>query len=347
MWPWLAAVALISLGVGFGAGFWRASARTAPDPILKESLFYVPIGMYNSADAVKAAGYLLTWLRTKDNSELDQAIALYAQLIPREGFGGEYVSLDWLCRYFRASAEERKKMEDNPFGRRLLRAVTPNDNALLKEYLARQYFRATTNEGVVDPTKAFFLSELLRFNSPVRVEWEKTPKVMEVLALQPGQKIADVGCGPGYYTFQFSEAVGESGRVYAIETNMDHLAYVADVAKQEGKRNIDIIQAETTDLGVPGQGADVIFMCAVYQAIYGSMLPEERAQEMDSVRRSLEDDGRLVVLDNEPTVKDVVPYSGIMVSQHAVVPQVESFGFKLVGEYHFIPQRYMLVFKKT
>jgi ubiquinone/menaquinone biosynthesis C-methylase UbiE len=34
-----------------------------------------------------------------------------------------------------------------------------------------------------------------------------------------GQTVADLGCGPGYYTLALAERVGPEGRIYAVDSD--------------------------------------------------------------------------------------------------------------------------------
>ena len=64
--------------------------------------------------------------------------------------------------------------------------------------------------------------DFIAFSSPYRENWERTSRVIEFLNIRPGTRIADLGCGPGYYTFKFAELAGPDGMVYATDTVADH-----------------------------------------------------------------------------------------------------------------------------
>src|SRR5689334_22345501 len=49
-------------------------------------------------------------------------------------------------------------------------------------------------------------------------EQEEAPtKAVAVLKLKPGQVVADIGAGSGYYSMLMSPAVGATGKVYATD----------------------------------------------------------------------------------------------------------------------------------
>jgi ubiquinone/menaquinone biosynthesis C-methylase UbiE len=57
--------------------------------------------------------------------------------------------------------------------------------------------------------------------------------------VKPGQVVADVGCGPGFFTFPLADAVGLHGRVYAIDSDENAIRTVARKAGKKTYQNID------------------------------------------------------------------------------------------------------------
>lgn len=55
---------------------------------------------------------------------------------------------------------------------------------------------------------------------PLADEWWR------MLALRPGARIADVGCGPGYFTMRYAHMTGPTGHVHAVDVNEDALAHL-------------------------------------------------------------------------------------------------------------------------
>src|SRR5437588_12814304 len=59
-----------------------------------------------------------------------------------------------------------------------------------------------------------------------REKEEEPAKLMEALKLKPGDVVADVGAGSGYYTFRLAAAVGPKGKVYANDIQKEMLEIV-------------------------------------------------------------------------------------------------------------------------
>jgi len=52
----------------------------------------------------------------------------------------------------------------------------------------------------------------------------KPDQILEAIALKPGQNIADIGSGGGYFSLRFAKIVGQEGKIYAVDANQDFLA---------------------------------------------------------------------------------------------------------------------------
>ena len=57
---------------------------------------------------------------------------------------------------------------------------------------------------------------------------------MEALRLKPGDRVLEIGAGPGYVSFALADRVGPSGIVYAVDRSAEALAYLERVQKERG-----------------------------------------------------------------------------------------------------------------
>src|SRR5947207_13077151 len=69
---------------------------------------------------------------------------------------------------------------------------------------------------------------------PEREREEEPAKLMKALKLRPGDVVADIGAGSGYFTFRIADDVGPKGKVYANDIQKEML----DLVRQRMKANL-------------------------------------------------------------------------------------------------------------
>ena len=63
-------------------------------------------------------------------------------------------------------------------------------------------------------------------------------KILERAGLKSGQKVVEVGCGPGFFTIPAANIVGEEGFIYAVDTHHLAIKRVNTKIKKAGINNI-------------------------------------------------------------------------------------------------------------
>ncbi|WP_419788027.1 class I SAM-dependent methyltransferase [Pseudodesulfovibrio sp.] len=90
-------------------------------------------------------------------------------------------------------------------------------------------------------------------------------RILNVLDIEPGQTVVDAGCGNGYMAMLFSQVVGESGCVYALDLCIDvfHATYADDIPG-----NIKAVQCDVTNRSpLADDEADMVFMATVIHSL--------------------------------------------------------------------------------
>jgi 2-polyprenyl-3-methyl-5-hydroxy-6-metoxy-1,4-benzoquinol methylase/Co/Zn/Cd efflux system component len=85
-------------------------------------------------------------------------------------------------------------------------------------------------------------------------------KVLNAVGLEPGQKVLEVGCGPGFFTIPAAKIVGESGNIYALDVNPLAVERVQQKIEKEGVTNVKTILADAAQTGLPDQSFDLAFV---------------------------------------------------------------------------------------
>src|ERR671914_1552910 len=76
--------------------------------------------------------------------------------------------------------------------------------------------------------------------------------VYEALGAEPGERILDVGCGPGFYASELLDQVGPDGAVVGVDASPQMLAVAAH--RCEGRPNVSFQQSDAISLPVEDSG---------------------------------------------------------------------------------------------
>ena len=85
-------------------------------------------------------------------------------------------------------------------------------------------------------------------------------KFLKAAGLKPGQKVLEVGCGPGFFTIPASKIVGKKGVVYALDNHPLSIKRVQEKIKKEGIENVETILADATKTGLADKSIDFAFL---------------------------------------------------------------------------------------
>ena len=85
-------------------------------------------------------------------------------------------------------------------------------------------------------------------------------KLLRAAGLKPGQKVLEVGCGPGFFTIPAAKIVGGEGFVYAVDVHPLAIERVKEKIEREGIKNVGHILANASDSGLPDRSIDLAFL---------------------------------------------------------------------------------------
>jgi ubiquinone/menaquinone biosynthesis C-methylase UbiE len=113
--------------------------------------------------------------------------------------------------------------------------------------------------------------------------------VREALGAQRGERVLDVGCGPGFYVAELLEEVGPEGSAVGLDASPDMLAVTR--RRTEGHDNVELQEADATSL--PVKDADFDRALSVQVMEYVADIPAA----LGEIRRALRPGGRVVIWD--------------------------------------------------
>ena len=113
--------------------------------------------------------------------------------------------------------------------------------------------------------------------------------VHEAIAAAPGERLLDVGCGPGFYVAELLERVGPEGHVTGIDTSAPMLSITA--RRVEGHDNVELVEAPATALPFDSGAFDAAISVQVLEYV------DDVGVALAELHRVLRPGGRLVLWD--------------------------------------------------
>jgi ubiquinone/menaquinone biosynthesis C-methylase UbiE len=156
--------------------------------------------------------------------------------------------------------------------------------------------------------------------------------ILSSLAIKSGHTILDAGCGNGYMSKEFSQRVGDSGRVYALDPDETSIALLREETK--GTNIVALVGDITTTTQLPASAFDLIYLSTVFHGFSPGQIKGFEAE----VKRLLVLHGRLAIVE---IVKRATPFGPplhmrLSPEDLAQALGLVSLGAVEVGEYFYM-----------
>jgi SAM-dependent methyltransferase len=127
-------------------------------------------------------------------------------------------------------------------------------------------------------------------------------RVMDLLAIKPGQRVADIGAGLGYYTVRLAHRLGPSATIYATDVKLEFLEQLRARLKRERIDGVRTILGRPRDPGLPADSVDVAILSHMYHEI------ENPYEFLYRLQPALAPGARVGIIDTEePTQRHGTP----------------------------------------
>src|SRR5262245_20623196 len=131
-----------------------------------------------------------------------------------------------------------------------------------------------------------------------RDEWQRPSEVIRRLNLKKGSVVVDFGSGAGYFALKLSDAVGDRGKVVAVDIRSFSLLFLRIRALLQHKDNIRIIVGDPDDPHLGGAIVDAVLISNTYHELKN---PQPILRHLSTALRP---GGRLVIIDPGPHLAD-------------------------------------------
>lgn len=175
---------------------------------------------------------------------------------------------------------------------------------------------------------------------PERESEENPTLLIESLKLKPGQVVADIGAGTGYFSRRMAKAVGAEGLVYGVDIQAEMLAILKANMKENGISHFKAIRGSIEDPKLPANTIDLTLMVDVYHEF------SHPYEMLDGICRALKPGGRVVFVEyraEDPSVpiKRLHKMSETQVKKEASVQPLE-----WVETIRSLPRQHIIIFRK-
>ena len=166
-----------------------------------------------------------------------------------------------------------------------------------------------------------------------RREWQNPERILAEIGVKPGITVADLACGPGFFTVPMARIVG---RVYAVDSSKTMLEYLRSNLKRSGidQTVVEIIESDVTNSNIPSQSSEIVLFANIFHAL------RNQKKFLKEVKRISKNPGFAIDIDWKKAEDDLGPPLEIRLSEDRVREILADNGFDVVrtidvGPYHY------------
>jgi ubiquinone/menaquinone biosynthesis C-methylase UbiE len=174
-----------------------------------------------------------------------------------------------------------------------------------------------------------------------REDVQKSPEIMRALAFRQGERVADIGAGTGYFTFQVADAVGAAGRVLALDIAPEMLDYLDLRVKARRATNVSLRRVAADDPQLEPGSVDTILMIDAIHYV------KDRVGYAKKLLPALAQGGRVVIIDYRPKPMSERPWGPPPEQQfprEQLDREMAAAGFTVSAAYDFLPEQFFVIY---
>ncbi len=167
-----------------------------------------------------------------------------------------------------------------------------------------------------------------RFEGESRAVYAQREAIVGALALSPGDAVADVGAGTGFFSYLFAESVGDDGRVFAVEISHRFLDHLEAQRQTRGLANLEVVEGTARSVALPPASTDLAFICDVYHHF------EYPGDSLASLYAAIRPGGSLVLIEFHriPGVTSDFLLKHVRAGREVFQAEIEAAGFRFTEE---------------
>jgi SAM-dependent methyltransferase len=169
-------------------------------------------------------------------------------------------------------------------------------------------------------------------------------RIVAALEISPGMAVADIGAGTGLFVPDFNKAVGDEGRVYAVDISPRFLAHLKERVRDEKLDRVEVVTGLEDSVELAEASVDIAFVCDTYHHF------EYPKSSLASLRKAIRPGGTLVVVDFERIPGETPKWllEHVRAGKEVFRAEIEAAGFDQTEEVDVegIEENYVLRFRR-
>lgn len=157
-----------------------------------------------------------------------------------------------------------------------------------------------------------------KLDNPERRKMLPPNEIMKMLDVQQGQTVADIGCGPGYFTIPLASS---ARNVYAVDVSPEMLHLLEERAAHEELENISLVESPAEHLTLPDHTVDRV-ICSLVLHEVGDL-----KQTLSEFKRILRPGGKVLLIEWEKKQMEMGPPLSERLAADALLREVVALGF--------------------
>jgi predicted methyltransferase len=170
-------------------------------------------------------------------------------------------------------------------------------------------------------TSTPYTGDLSIFEAPGRDAKLHINDVMDILGVEPGRTVADIGAGSGWFTVRAAKRVTNTGEVYAVDINPEAIDYINNRVHKEQLKNVKTILSKPDNPELPADSINAVLFLKAYHEVANPVVL------MRNLRVSLKPGARVGIIERNGNGAD----HGI--EKQVILREAGEAGFRLLEEH--------------
>jgi predicted methyltransferase len=174
------------------------------------------------------------------------------------------------------------------------------------------------------------------FDSAERDTWQMPDEVLRILDVKPGAVVADLGAGTGYFESHLAHAVGQDGKVFALDSEPNMVRHMAERFAKEGLANVEARHVQAGDPALSPASVDRILIVNTWHHL------SDRTAYALKLHAALRRGGILAVVDFTRE-SDLGPPPEHRLTPEQVVAELTAAGLEAQVVVEALPKQYVVL----